>query len=203
MTIPNVSFSRMYTAIVIVVIALVATTLFILLTVDPASSQPQARFIVFNGDVRINGEVAPEGVHVFLSVAGSTPIRELSDVTDARGRFNFIKFGPSTRSEGSDLRFILADGTVGVITMESVTIGTNRPVVISTERKTSTPFTFLNAAGNPASASWILGHYRTVSLDFPHLAVPTPTPTPIPTGAQFFNGTVPWPQTSPAAFRTG
>ncbi len=184
-------------SVLFAVLALLVTVSSILLFSlfgEPVVAQdvPTAHVLIFEGEVRVAGQPAPDGLRIFAVLAGAGRSEDNSTVTgqiSGSGNFTHLRIGPFPRAEGEAMTFELVDGTRATVREEFVLVG-GTAVQISGEPKQSTPFIFLDTNGNPNAMAWLLPQVRRVVLDFPNEPRPTPTPLPVMVGSSFFSGRV-------------
>ncbi len=130
-----------------------------------AQGLPELRTAIYQGQVTINGEPAPNGLEVTAKIrdASGEIIYSSSPAVTGRSadsRYTALVIGPSPEGEGRVIEFWLEDQ------------------VISTDVSIFAPT--LNGQVC-LGCSWTLPLLRTLDLDFPSAPIATPTPSPTPT----------------------
>lgn len=130
-----------------------------------AQGLPELRTAIYQGNVTVNGEPAPNGFSLTAKIRGdsgeviyTSPVSIVGKSVDSR--YSALVIGPSREAEGRAIEFWLDDQ------------------VISTNTSVFAP---LLGGRVCLGCSWTLPLLRTQNLDFSELPIATPTPTPSPT----------------------
>lgn len=130
-----------------------------------AQGLPELRTIIFQGNVTIAGEPAPDGLIVTAKIRGSSgdviytsPEAEIG--RSSPGRYTALVVGPAPQAEGGTIEFWLDDQVIA----SSVDV-----------------FAPIQSGRVCLGCAWTLPILRTRNLEFSTAPVATPTPTPSPT----------------------
>jgi hypothetical protein len=165
MKIPGMKHRLAITATAVVLLAVAVTGM--VWSREQASAQglPQLRQIIFQGNVTVNGQPAPNGLAITAKIrnAAGEVVHTSSPAiigSSSPSRYVTLVVGPAPTVEGRAIEFWLDDQ------------------VISTNTSIFAPV----SGGQPClGCGWSLPILRSQNLDFNRLPVATPTPTPSPT----------------------
>jgi hypothetical protein len=125
-----------------------------------AQAPPSMSLVIYQGDVTIAGERAPDGLTIQARVSDVFESEIVTIGEDlSNGRYAGLTVGPSTEAVGLEIEFIL----------EGQIVADQKPI-------------FVVDRSYPKSL--------VLDLNFPSLPVPTPTPTPRSAAAAFYQGVV-------------
>lgn len=147
------------------ILSVIATGVLAIQERAEAQGLPELRTAIYQGDVTINGEPAPNGFELTAKIRGdsgeviyTSPPAIVGKSVDSR--YTALVVGPARDAEGRTIEFWLDDQ------------------VISTDVSVFAP---LLGGRVCLGCSWTLPLLRTLDLDFPSVPVATPTPSPSPT----------------------
>jgi hypothetical protein len=166
MKIPGMKIRALFVVLVAAVVAFAGTGIvFLQDRAEAQSALPQLRSVIFQGNVTIAGEPAPNGYRVTAKMRGTdgeivytSPPSTIGRSSDSR--YTALVVGPAPQGEGRIIEFWLDDQ------------------VISTDFSVFAPV----VSGSVClGCAWTLPLLRTLDLDFPFAPVATPTPSPTAT----------------------